>query len=201
MNDRVVWIGGSPCSGKSTVAALLAPGRRGSVYSCDEAFDRHAAAVSDAAGPTLKKVTAFGVAQRLAQPLQIQVTDLFRLAREEFPLILDDLGSMTGPVVAEGSALLPELLATQKVAPDRAVWMIPTREFQRYHYARRQWARALLAGLSDAQGALETWMERDGQFAADVDTQARDLGYRVWTIDGSCPAHELATQITAELAE
>ncbi len=66
LNDRVVWLGGSPCSGKSTVAALLAYGRRAAVYSCDDAFDRHAGAVSAAAAPTLKKVTRIGVAQRFA---------------------------------------------------------------------------------------------------------------------------------------
>ncbi len=52
--------------------------------------------------------------------MQIQVADVFRLAREQFPLILDDLGSMSGPVVAEGSALLPELLASNAVGADRA---------------------------------------------------------------------------------
>jgi len=201
LNDRVVWLGGSPCSGKSTVAALLAYGRRAAVYSCDDAFDRHAGAVSAAAAPTLKKVTRIGVAQRLAQPMQIQVADVFRLTREQFPLILDDLGSMSGPVVAEGSALLPELLASNAVGADRAVWMVPTPEFQRYHYAQRQWARRLLAGLPDALGAFEAWMQRDIQFAADVSAQARELGYRVWTIDGSCAADEIAAQITAKLRE
>jgi hypothetical protein len=39
------WIGGSPCSGKSTVAGILAASRRMRLYSCDDAFERHAAAV------------------------------------------------------------------------------------------------------------------------------------------------------------
>lgn len=201
LNEQVVWIGGSPCSGKSTVAQLLAPGRRASVYHCDDAFDRHATAVSAAAGPTLKKVTTIGIAERLTQPLRIQVADVSRLAREEFPLILDDLGSMSGPVVAEGSALLPQLLATHGVQADRAVWMVPTPEFQRYHYGRRQWARKLLAGLPDAPGVFDTWMQRDSHYAADVAAQARDLGYRVWTVDGSCSTSDLAAQIAAKLDE
>ncbi len=183
------------------MAAVLAYGGRAAVYSCDDAFDRHAGAVSAAAGPTLKKVTTIGVAQRLAQPMRIQLADVFRLAREQFPLILDDLRSMSGPVVAEGSALLPELLASHGVGADRAVWMVPTPEFQRYHYAQRPWARRLLAGLPEAAGAFETWMQRDSQFAADVSAQAREFGYRVWTIDGSSAADEIAAQITAELPE
>ncbi|MEU8662863.1 hypothetical protein [Actinoplanes philippinensis] len=59
MRDGLWWIGGSPCAGKSTVAGRIA-GRRGvPVYSCDDAFDRHADG-----GPVLRKVTAMGVGER-----------------------------------------------------------------------------------------------------------------------------------------
>ena len=196
-----MWIGGSPCAGKSTVAVLLAHKLQASVYSCDGAFERHAAAVSAAAGPTLKKATTMDVGERLAQPLQIQVADVFRLGRQEFPLILEDLALISGPVVAEGSALLPELLATKRVGVDRAVWMVPTPEFQCHHYVRRPWARELLADLPDAKGAFKTWMRRDNRFAADIRAQAEHLGYRVWTIDGSLSTSDLVDQITTKLAE
>ncbi len=111
--------------------------------------------------------------------MQIQLAAVFRLAGEQFPRTLADLRSMSGPVVAEGSALLPELLASHGVEADRAVWMVPTPGFQRYHYAQRPWARRLLTGLPDAAGAFETWMQRDSQFAADVSAQAREFGYRL----------------------
>lgn len=175
----VRWIGGSPCSGKSTVAAALGL----PVYSCDAAVDRHTAMAGAADGPTLTKVAAMDVADRLDQPVAVQVDDVLRLYREQFPLVLADLA---GPraVVAEGAALLPDLLAGLGVARDHAVWLVPTERFQRHHYRQRAWAHELLAGTADPAGAFDRWMRRDAAFARHVAGRARALGYRVVVVDG-----------------
>src|SRR5690349_14415410 len=131
-----VWIGGSPCSGKSTVAALVAAALNLPVYSCDDAFDRHAAV----AGPTMRKVTTMPIADRLAQPVDVQVADVFQAYRELLPLILAELPPAA---VIEGAALLPTLLPPSA----HAVWIVPTPAFQRHHYAQRSWARSVVAGL------------------------------------------------------
>ena len=184
--DRVRWIGGSPCSGKSTVARWLADAGAARLYSCDDAFDRHAGAVTAQLGPTLKKVTSLPVEQRLAQRIDVQVADVFRLAREEWPQILNDLEHLAGNVVVEGAALLPELLVAIGVTPDHAMWVVPTESFQRRHYARRAWVRELVQNTTDPDIAFDRWMQRDAQFATEVATQARELGYHVLvTTDGS----------------
>lgn len=183
MIDRVRWIGGSPCSGKSTLAHGLAAAAGAQLYNCDSAFDRHAAAVADAAGSTMKKVTAMSVEQRLAQPIDVQVADMFRLGREEWPHILDDLENLTGNVVVEGAALLPELLVALGVRADRAVWVVPTESFQRRHYARRGWARELVRGTERPDIAFDRWMQRDARFATEVAMRARELDYRVLATD------------------
>ncbi|MFI5907470.1 hypothetical protein [Dactylosporangium sp. NPDC051541] len=181
------WIGGSPCSGKSTVAAALGV----AVYSCDDAFDRHADA-----GPTLRKVTAMSVADRLAQPIDVQVEDVFELYREEFPLIRADLA--TGAYgVAEGAALLPQLLHSIAVPADRAVWLVPTEQFQRHWYATRPWAQALVAQTPEPERSFDRWMRRDATFARLVAAQARDLGYRVITVDGTRTAGAIAAAVFA----
>jgi hypothetical protein len=105
---QVLRIGGSPFSGKSSIAHVLPANRRFALYSCDDAFERHAAAITAMHGPTLKKVTTWSVAQRLAQPVEVQVADTLQLYREEFPLITV---ALRVPLVVEGAALLPELLA------------------------------------------------------------------------------------------
>jgi dephospho-CoA kinase len=179
----VRWIGGSPCAGKSTVAALLAePGE--AVYSCDDAFAAHAAAVDASRGPTLRKVTNRSAARRLAQPVDVQVADVLRAYREEFPLITADLLGRQGRVLAEGAALLPELLAGSSVPADRAVWLVPTVEFQLEHYRRRPWARELVRRTQDPEESFRRWMARDARFAALVAGQARALGYPVVRVDG-----------------
>jgi len=190
-----LWIGGSPCSGKSTIAAQLAATRGRPLYSCDDAFEGHALAADLDDGPTLKKVVALSVADRIAQPLDVQVADVIRLYHEQFPMILRDLGEFQEAPVVEGAALLPELLADLPIVTDRAVWLVPTADFQRRHYARRSWAWALLQETPDPAEAFERWMERDAVFAALVAEQARDLGYRVITVDGTRTWVEIAAEV------
>ncbi|WP_433073314.1 hypothetical protein ACQP1P_25350 [Dactylosporangium sp. CA-052675] len=180
------WIGGAPCSGKSTVAGLLAGARDLPLYSCDDAFERHG-------GPTFDRIRAMSVGDRLAQPVEVQVEDVFRLGREQFPAILAELPE-TG--IAEGAALLPELLDAHGVPRDRAVFVVPAEEFQRRQYRRREWARELVAGTADPEGAFDRWMERDATFARLVADQARDLGYPVVTVDGSEGAEDIAAAVS-----
>jgi hypothetical protein len=194
MVDRL-WIGGSPCSGKSTVAGLIASSRNRLLYSCDDAFQRHAAAVEPAEGPALKKVTTMDIGDRLAQPIEVQVDDVFRLYREEFPLIAQDLTEAGGPIVVEGAALLPELLAGQNVPHDRAVWIVPTEDFQRRQYRRRGWAHDLLASTADPDRAFQRWMRRDTVFAHLIAGQARALGYPVISVDGTASATGVAAAV------
>jgi hypothetical protein len=191
----VLWIGGSPCSGKSTAAATVAAMRNASLYSCDDAFERHAAMVRPEAGPTLRKVTAMDVGERLAQPIDVQVEDVFRLCREEFPLVVRDVAAIAGAVVVEGAAVLPELLAATDVPPGRAVWLVPTERFQRLHYRRRTWPHDLLASVADPARAFDRWMRRDAAFGRLVAAQARDLGYPVIIVDGTATAAGVAATV------
>jgi dephospho-CoA kinase len=200
VESQAWWVAGSPCSGKSTLAGWVAGVAGAHLYSCDDAFDRHAATVADERGPALKKVTSMSVQERLAQPIEVQVADVFQLYREEWALILADLGAVPGPVVIEGAALLPELLAGLGVAPDRAVWVVPTEAFQRERYAHRPWAQDLLRHTSDPAAAFERWMQRDAIFATTVVRQARELGYQVLVTDGRTPVREVQDTLINMLA-
>jgi hypothetical protein len=148
---QVLRIGGSPCSGKSSIAHVLAANRGFALYSCDDAFERHAAAITAMHGPTLKKVTTWSVAQRLAQPVEVQVADTLQLYREEFPLITV---ALRVPLVVEGAAPLPELLAGLRIPVDRAVRIVPALEFQVAHYTQRTWAQELVHETPDPDAAF-----------------------------------------------
>jgi cytidylate kinase len=193
---EVLWIGGSPCSGKSTVAAMVAARRGLPVLSCDDAFERHAG--EDA--PTLLRLVTTPMAERLAQPVDVQVADVRTGYGEQFPCLLADLASYHGTVVVEGAALLPELLAEVPVRSDHAVWLVPTEEFQREQYARRGWAADLVRDLADPAEAFDRWMRRDASFAAQVAIRAEQLGYRVVVVDGSIGVDELAAEVDAWLS-
>jgi hypothetical protein len=108
--------------------------------------------------------------------------DLLAMAlhRERGPMIVDDLRSLpTSPlIVAEGSPVSPALV-TALVDPSRAVWLIPTPEFQR---ARIQ---------SPLYELLATEIERE----------AREHAVPTLTVDGSRGIDETVAAVEELLAE
>jgi hypothetical protein len=199
--SRVFWIGGSPCSGKSTVTEALAAATGYPVYRCDDAYYRHQHLVTAEAQPVYHRLRHLSVDALWMRPVDAQIAEELTLYREEFPFILADLAELTaaGPVLAEGAAQLPELLAGIGIDPHRAIWMVPTEPFQREQYARRDWRHEVLADCIDPEAAWQHWMARDAGFARAVAADAARLGYRVLTTDGSVPIPETIATVSAWL--
>lgn len=185
----VIWLGGSPCAGKSTVAALLAERHGLRLYSCDAHFDRHSAAADAVTQPTLSRLRGSSWTEVFLSRLGPMVRNEVVACREEFPMIVADLAALVPgpPVLAEGMALLPECVAALRPRPNRAAWLVPAPAFQRAHYARRAWAASLVAGLADPERAFENWMRRDEVSARWVRTQARRLRFPVRVVDDGHP--------------
>src|SRR4051794_38186163 len=108
--SRVYWIGGSPCSGKSTVTEALAAATGYPVYRCDDAYFQHQHLVTPEAQPVYHRLSRLAGEALWMRPVAEQIAEELILYREEFPFILADLVELTaaGPVIAEGAALLPD---------------------------------------------------------------------------------------------
>jgi hypothetical protein len=197
-HDHVRWIGGSPCAGKSTITRHLAKAGHLARYHCDDHFERHSgelAGTSAAFARILNRTDE----DRLSLPIAEQVEDEFLAYREEFPLILRDISDFSGPVIAEAAALLPELLASISIPRDRAVWIVPTEEFQRWHYRQREWAWNMLAATTDPARLFDRWMQRDAAYARLVADQARALDYHIIVVDGSRPIESIQAEAASIL--
>ena len=189
MNDRlnrILWIGGSPCSGKSTIAHRLSATFGLHIYSCDDAFERHRLLVTPERQPVFARLASLSCDELWLRPVPQQIDEELTIYREEFPFILADLEHLDEKCrVAEGAALLPSLLAHLAVPPSRAIWIVPEEAFQREQYGRREWRHDVLRDCSDPNQGWENWMARDVGFARRVATDARALGYRVIVVDGA----------------
>jgi hypothetical protein len=188
LRSSVFWIGGSPCSGKSTVKEALATKHGLAMYNCDDAYFRHVASISPDQFPRLFRASRASAEEVwLLRSVEQQIEDEIDLYREEFPLIVRDVTSMppTPSVIAEGAALLPSSLAKYGVPADRAVWIVPTEAFQREHYAQRPWRHDVVKECSDPEQAWENWMSRDAGFARAVEAEARELGMKLLITDGT----------------
>ncbi len=184
---RVLWIGGSPCSGKSSITAALATQFGLATYTCDDEVERHANLASHDAAPITHRLMRATCDELWMRPVDRQVREEIAFYDEEFPFILDDLQAMSGvrPIVAEGAALMPRLLHAIGIAPSRSIWLVPSPAFQRKHYARREWRHAALAGCTNPDQAWRNWMDRDIGFACHVAAEAKRLGRTCLTVDGS----------------
>lgn len=163
---HVYWIGGSPCSGKSSITAALAAKYDWQVYSCDDAFYRHWKVITPAAQPTFARVLA--------------------LAQEDLWM---------RPVIAEGAALLAEFVQPYLADPRRYIAIVPSAEFQLAHYSRREWIGAHLKACSDPQQAFRNWMERDIQYGLHAFAAAEARGLKTLIVDGRKTLAENLAQV------
>lgn len=184
--SNMYWIGGSPCSGKTSITDALAMKHGLTVYRCDEAFYRHQELVTADLQPVFSRLARASCDELWMRPVPRQLSEEIELYHEEFPLILADLSDLvdTRPVIVEGAALLPDLIGRLGVHRRRAIWIVPTPEFQRTHYSQRAWRHDVLADCTDREQAWQNWMERDAGFARVAARQARDWNYRVFIVDG-----------------
>ena len=179
-------IGGSPCSGKTTITDRIVETYGLAVYRCDLAYFEHAKELT-AAQPVFTRLVNATSEEIWMRPVPQQIDEELEIYREEFPFIIRDLEKLaaSGPVIAEGAALLPSLVATLGIASHRAIWIVPTEEFQRHHYGQRDWRHDVVKDCSDPDQAWENWMARDAGFARQVTREAHKHGFALITVDGS----------------
>ena len=192
------WIGGSPCAGKSSVAALLAEQYGLRYVQCDAGTDDRMRLMAGRGLPAYDELTALATCERLARRPQWQCARVIDFYAEQFPFLLASLPGDPARLV-EGADLLPELLAGHGVPPEQSIWIVPSAEFQVRHYAQRPWVDTYLAGCPDPAAAFDSWMQRDVRFAAHVRRTAAELGRRVIVVDGTGTLAGTAAEVAPHL--
>jgi hypothetical protein len=183
---HVYWLSGSPCSGKSSIAAAIAQKQGWQVYSCDEAFFRHQKLITPEAQPVFSRVMGLAQEELWMRSVERQVREEIILYQEEFPFILAELLALDAqrPVIAEGAALLPDLVLPYLQDARRYYAIVPSPEFQLAQYSKREWIHDHLNQCSDPQQAFRNWMERDIRFARHARAEAEQRGLACMIVDG-----------------
>jgi hypothetical protein len=147
------------------------------------------------------ELVRLSVCERLSRPPHWQAERELAFYREQFRFLLAELAAVPGDcsVLVEGADLLPDLLHGNGVPMDRAVWMVPTPQFQLRHYALREWVPAYLRDCTDPEQAFRNWMHRDALFAGHVSDLAAAVGARVIIVDGTRTLAETAQLVERHL--
>ncbi|WP_438351033.1 hypothetical protein ACP8HI_10525 [Paenibacillus sp. FA6] len=186
-NQVIYWIGGSACAGKSTLARMYAEKHGLELYSCDEHFDRHLKDVSINEYPAMHKVSTMNPNEAFyTREVQEQLCVYIQSFVEDFSFVIKDLAKRTDtPVVVEGNQLIPSLLAPDLKEHHKAVWIIPTEQFQREQYSKRVWIQGILQNTENPTVAFNKWMSRDALFSEFIQKEASELHLNVLKVDGS----------------
>ena len=185
--SHVFWMGGSPSSGKSSIATVLAEAYDIRVYHVDEAFDNHRERVTPAEQPMLLKWMTTPWNELWMRPVSVLLKEAIAYHEELFDMILDDLLSLAGrkPILVEGTSLLPERVHELLSGRQQALWVIPTDRFQKAQYADRgAWVEGLLRECDNPERVFINWMDRDLAFTKWMTAQISGLGLAYIEVDG-----------------
>jgi len=131
---HVLWIGGASGAGKTTLATRLARRHGLRWYSADAHTWEHRDAAIRAGHEGAARWEEMTPDERhaLADERPADLLSL-NLDFERGPMTVDDLRRLPPEplVVADGSTVLPELVARGNALSDRAVWLVPTFERHR----------------------------------------------------------------------
>lgn len=198
--SHVLWIGGSPCSGKSTIGHTIAQIYVFLDYHLDAWSRNHFArrvAAGDAEAATFLKMN---LDQRwIERSAEALVQEVITSWSKDFHLVIEDLLALPKEtfIVAEGN-FFPECVAPYLSSPHQAIWLVPTDSFceqgrcQRWDaQAQRQRRHGVYNESSDPEKRRRNIIARDCQLARYVKQQATELHLPVYEVDGSRSREEM----------
>lgn len=179
-------LGGSPCSGKSTIAGKLSKRFHLQYYNVDDHYTEHLKRSKPDLHPVMYKYANLSWDEIWSQPVPNQVKDEFEFYRELFGMIVQDLQEydLGKSIIVEGAALLPELVKKSAIDPKKVLYMVPTKEFQILYYSQREFIHHILNECKDPKQAFENWMMRDHLFGKEILRQAERYGFGTILVDG-----------------
>ena len=187
--SQVFWIGGTACSGKTTIAGMLSQKHKLRVYHRDDHQREHLMRATPENQPTLHKAWAnresWDVLYR--QPAETVFEQAKAEAFEAFEFIVDDVLRMidTPPLIAEGIGLFPELLA-QVASPQRVIYFVASEGLARQTWTNRYKNTPWLEGYSEPEQVIEMFINLTLLNARYIQESAQRSGFKcvVSAVDG-----------------
>ncbi len=205
---HVLWLGGPPDAGKSTVADLLG-GRHGlPVYHFDRCEMAHFARADPARHPALyalgAKLEELGERAWLEEDwVRPTPEEMARRATacwsERVDLAVEDLLTMPAdrPIIAEGPGFFPRALLPLLSSPRQAVLLVPSEAFKRASHERRGKSAGRGERTSDPERYRRNHIGRDLLLAEHYRRTAQGSGLRLIEVDGAQSAEEMVAVVGA----
>lgn len=194
----IFYIGGSPCSGKSTIAEALSERYSLAYYKVDDRLETFTSRGAAAGRPVCQRILHMTADETWMRPPHLQCREELDYYAEITPFVTEELRQLPNQrILAEGAAFLPLLIQAQGIPLTRYIAIILSRDFQISRYRQRPWVPHLLRDYTDPEAAFANWMERDALFAEDIRRQCMQSGYSCLLTDDSISPEERLAQVAA----
>jgi hypothetical protein len=184
---HVLWIGGGPQAGKTTLSRLLAGKYDLRIHN----LDLHGAPEHGTRpGEAEVAFAALSMDERWALPTVAElVARSIRIWEERFVRVTEDLLALprTRPIIAEGPGALPWCVAPLLSTAHQAIFLVPSAE-RREIVAAERWGHGQVArypGIVERERALRKVRERDALMDELTFTACEQLDLRCERMDGS----------------
>jgi hypothetical protein len=186
---HVLWIGGAPNVGKTTLSRLLAGKYDLKIYNSDWHHVREHRGRPGGVPAGWKELS---MDERWLHPSPRDLAER-ELANwtARFPLVVEDLRALPDvrPIVAEGPSLFPWCVVSLIRSAHQAIFLLPTPEYRERVLGRRNRdtpASQRTDGMtSDPERARRNIAERDALLSERIAASCDELGLRWVRIDGS----------------
>lgn len=192
---EIFYIGGSPCSGKSTISEALAKRYGLTYFKADDYLEDFTARGAAAGLPVCQRILRMSADETWLRLPQEQCQEELDYYAEIAPFVTAKLEELHAPrVIAEGAAFLPRLMTN----PAHYIAITPSRDFQISRYRERPWVSHVLRDCTNKERAFANWMERDCLFAEEVRRQCMQLGLPHLLTDGTVPPKDRLNQVAVQ---
>jgi len=200
---NVYFIGGAPCSGKSTIVDLLAERYHLTAYHLDQHMYNSSITYDPDRQPVMLKWTTTPWENLWMQSPKVLFDEVVAAYEEQFHLAMVEISELSKkqPVIAEGNPFMPCLMEPLLGESRRAVWVVSTDTFLRTTYLnkRKDFIRYILRDCTQPEQAAMNWMDRDVAFARWVRLEAEKCNLPVIDVDGTRSIEENAEMIARAL--
>jgi hypothetical protein len=207
---HVLWIGGPPDCGKTSIADIIAEKHGLQVYHFDRREGDHIFRADPERQPALTRLrtlveTLDGRALThklwLTRPPETMARSAIASWSERVTFAVEDLLAMPSVpmIIAEGPGFFPARIAPLLADRRQGVWLIPSEEFKRASAIRRDkpGTRHL---TSDPGRAQENLIRRDLLMGDDIRRGVAELGLAMYEVDETRSLAEMAAVVEAQFA-
>ena len=197
---KTYYIGGSPCSGKSTVAEAIAKKYNLYYFKVDDFLDEYTEMGAARGKPICSKLKHMTSEQIWMRDPRIQKEEELLFYNEVFEFAMEDISKISSQsgIITEGAAFLPHLMKSYNVDKKHYINITPKPEFQIYHFRKRPFVSDVLKNCKDEEKAFINWMERDILFAKEVRKQSEEMGYWTFINEGMLSIEELIKKVCVQ---